>query len=194
MNRRSLRNAVCLGVLSVAPIVISAAMQSQIGLTLDTLTVPADRLPAGCVLPSASTVLDGSRMRGGLWVGLPITSNPWQGDDRRIVAHIRARVVASPRVPDTPLLTRAELARWHLQLADDVEEAYAATYADTGTRFSTVYGLRFKTADRPTPPRGWRQSPQALWLHRDRTVIAMSSSGGECSEAVRSYLDELTAR
>jgi hypothetical protein len=180
---------------SVAIGVISAATQSQTSLALDPLTVPADRLTAGCtVSPSPTkTALGGGRMHGGLWAGLPIDANPWRGDDPATVAAIRERVVAPPRVPDTPLLTRGELARWRLQLADDVEEAYAAIYADSGTSLITVYGVRFKTTDIPTLPRRERR-PGTSWLPRDRTVIAISSGGGECSEAVRSYVTEIAAR
>jgi hypothetical protein len=188
-----MRNAACVMALSVAVGVISATTQSQNSLALDTLTVPADRLTAGCTVSPTKIVLAGGRMHGGLWAGLPIDTNPWRGDDPATVAAIRERVVAPPRVPDTPLLTRGELARWRLQLADDVEEAYAAIYADSGTSLITVYGVRFKTTEIPTLPR--RESrPGTLWLRRDRTIIAMSSGGGECSEAVRSYVTEIAAR
>jgi len=47
-------------------------------ISMNDLTVPQDRLPAGCTLsPTASVRLDGNRVRGGLWAGLPIPINPW---------------------------------------------------------------------------------------------------------------------
>jgi len=176
-----------LGVLLVCA--VPTGGQSTIALA--SLTVPQNRLPAGCSLPpSDTTPLDGNRIRGGLWDGLPISSNPWHGDDRSVAAAIRERVAASPPLPDGPPLSRAELARFRLQLAEDIEEAYAAIYADAGTDRAIVYAVRFKKTPVPGAPYGARESVRIV---RDGTVVVVSGAGW-CSEAVATYLREQTTR
>ena len=60
---------------------------------LQELTVPAERLPPGCVLSSDDTARrDGTRVRSRNWAGLRIPSNPWAGTDRPLVASIRERM------------------------------------------------------------------------------------------------------
>jgi len=68
------------------------------------LTVPKERLSARCALsPAASVHLDGNTVRGGLWAGLPIATNPWAGTDAPIMASLREHL-DPPLPPDGPLL------------------------------------------------------------------------------------------
>jgi hypothetical protein len=72
----------------------TAWAHGQGGFPLADLTVPADRLPTGCGLsPSPWIRSSDNRVRSGLWAGLPISSNPWTGTDRAIVASIVERVI-----------------------------------------------------------------------------------------------------
>jgi hypothetical protein len=85
--------------IAIAPDMAQSVLPRSI--SINDLTVPPDRLPAGCTLsPSDSVHLDGNRIRGGLWAGLPIASNPWTGTDRPIVAFIRERMDGPPLEPD----------------------------------------------------------------------------------------------
>lgn len=180
--------------LCVVLVLASTATNAQDALTFDRLTVPPSRLVAGCGLPASDSVsLGGNRRRSGLWAGLPITSNPWNGDAHSIVATIRERVVAPPQLPDGPPPGRAELARFRLQLADDVEQAYAAIYADAEARTVVVYGVRFKTAPVPKPSRETAASVSNVRLAADRTLV-MASGSGPCFEAVAAFLRELMPR
>ena len=180
--------------LGILLVLATAETRGQGAIVFESLTVPQSRLVAGCSLSPTDTVsLGGNRMRVGLWAGLPISSNPWQGDVRSIVAAIRERVVPSPQTPDGPLLSRAELARFRLQLAEDVEEAYAAIYADAGTHLVAVYAVRFKTTPVPDQPRGAAASRGSVRLTRGNTVVVVSGDG-QCFDAVATYLGELTAR
>src|SRR5687768_15642469 len=112
-------------------VLLTSAVQTQTNTTLQQLTVPAERLPAGCTLsPAPAQSIDGQHVRGGLWAGLPISRNPWVGTDRQIIASIRERVDPPSELPDGPPLSRAELARARLRLADGVEAGYAAVYLD----------------------------------------------------------------
>ena len=69
-----------------------------------------------------------------------ITSNPWKGGDRSIVAAIHERMVGSPPLPDGPPPTRAELVRFRLSLTDNLEEAYAVVSTDSKQNLVAVQG------------------------------------------------------
>ena len=69
-----------------------------------------------------------------------ITSNPWKGGDRSLVAAVHERVVGSPPLPDGLPPSRAELVRFRLSLADNVEEAYAVVSTDSEQNLVAVQG------------------------------------------------------
>ena len=183
----------CLVALCVALALTPTGVEGQSSLTLDRLTVPTDRLVPGCGLPPSNTVrLGPTKVRGGLWAGLPITSNPWSGDDRSIVAAIRERVVGSPPLPDGPPLSRPELVRFRLQLADDVEQAYAAIYGDGGRNLVTVHAVTFNEATEADALRARDSLPGRIFIP-DRTIAAVSGVG-LCFEAVANYVSEVATR
>jgi len=180
--------AFVMGFLVVLP---RADLPGQGTLQLENLTVPPSRLVPGCRLsPSAVAAFEGNRMLGGLWAGLPITSNPWSGDEPSIALAIRERVAPSPSPPDGPPLSPPELARFRFQLAADVEQAYAAIYADEGFQPIVVYAVRFKATPIPQPPPNMSRN-ESLRLVRDRTAVVLSGNTGRCSGAVGAYLAEL---
>jgi hypothetical protein len=128
----------------------TAQISVQPGVAMSDLTVPPERLPAGCALPQAPVMrLGDNKMQSGLWAGLPITSNPWVGSDRAIVAAIIESMDRPTLVPDAPLTPR-DAARFRLQLADGVDEAYAAVYGKPRRRSSS--------STRSASPVRWRQS------------------------------------
>lgn len=160
------------------------------------LTVPAERLPTGCALsPSPSMRTGDNTMRAGLWAGLPISSNPWTGIDRAIVASIVERVIDPPRMPDGPPPTPREVARFRLRLADDVEEAYAAVYTDGGPSLITVNAIRYADATQLPPSRSSnRVSPSGFRVAFGRTVLTVSGSDGPCLQAVEAHVKDVAAR
>lgn len=168
---------------------MGARVASQLPVRLESLTFPSERLPSGCMLsPSPTAAAAGNRIREGLWDNLPITTNPWVGTDRSIIATIRERV-EGPVVafPDGPPLSRSELSRFRLALADGVEEGYAAVYTFE-SRLIVAYGLRFagtqKNVGFPNKPRlnGIRIGPIVAYLDGDR---------GPCSQAIGAHLRAL---
>ena len=169
------------------------AQQNTLALPFDALTVPAARLPQGCSLPaSASASMDGGKFRMGLWAGLPIASNPWRGTDSFVAAAIRERMIGNALVPDGPPPSRQEIATAKLQLADDVEEAYAAVYADEQFRLIAVYATTRKVTAPPpvadkTRPRG------GMRLTVGRTEIAVLGDGA-CLDAIQVHLFDLVKR
>lgn len=143
-----------------------ASLQPRV--EMSALTVPAERLPAGCTPPESPVMRGGDdKMQSGLWGGLPITSNPWTGYDRAIVAAIVERMDRPILVPDAPL-TRRDAARFRLQLADGVDEAYAAVYRQPAPPLVIVYAQRLTGATVP--------------------VVVVSGDAGECAQAIRAHL------
>lgn len=181
--------------LSLLLVLATSEAQGQSAILFENLTVPQSRLVPGCNLsPSDTAASGGNRVRLGLWAGLPISSNPWIGNDRSIVATIRERVALSPKTPDGPPPSRAELAQFRLQLSEDVEAAYAAVYAEAGTRLVTVYAARFNRTPVPDPPRADAFPRGNVRIARDRTVVVVSGEAGQCFEAVAAYVREIAAR
>ena len=184
---------VTIGAMAVSLVICSTIVtRGQGTLVWEGLTVPQNLLPAGCDLPASDVIsLGGNRIRGGLWAGLPISNNPWHGSDRNVLAVIRERVAASPLVADGPPLTGKAVARFRLQTAEDVAEAYAAVYRDEADTIGTVvYAARFTRTPVPELPRGARAAER---LVRGDLVVVISGSG-PCSGAVTAYVKEFMAR
>jgi len=155
---------------------------AQKPVSLSDLTVPQGRLPADCALSRRASI------------GLRIATNPWVGTDRPIVASIRERVDVPPPVPDGPPLTPADAARFHLQLADGVEEAYAAVYQPPAPGVVVVYGLRFASAassDELLRDRRIRENPRVTRIAIGPILAVVHGDGGPCARAIGAYLASL---
>ncbi|MFN2444576.1 MAG: hypothetical protein ABR606_03165 [Vicinamibacterales bacterium] len=140
--------------------------------------------------------LDRSGQLFRLWTGLPITANPWIGTDAPMVATIRERIDGPALVPDSPPLTTRQRARHRLQLAEGVEEAYAAIYAHGEAEADpiVVYGLR--RADAQTPAEQSRaprasENPRIIRVAIGSIVAVVHGDGGKCFQAVGAYLRSL---
>lgn len=163
--------------------------------TLQELTVPMERLPAGCVLsPAESNRLDGNGVQGRtFWNGLSIPTNPWTGTDRQIVIAIAQRIHGPVVMPDGPLTAR-DLAAFRSRFADGVEQAYAANYAQSESDVAAVYAARFASAEMPDDrQRGARAStdPRVIRVVIGQIVAIASGDGGECFKAVGAHLRTL---
>ena len=167
-------------------------------ISLQELTVPGDRLPAGCVLaPADSTRVDGNRVRGRGWwsIGLRIPTNPWTGTDRRIVASISQWVHGPILAPDGPPLSAPDLARYRSRLADGVAEAYAATYIQSESEVAVVYAAKFSSIEQQPDDRlsGRRAStdPRVIRVTTGSIVAVVFGDGGRCFQAVGAHLKSL---
>ena len=162
--------------------------------TLDQLTVPIERLPAGCALSPAASERAGDQVRAGLWAGLPISTNPWVGTDTRLIALISERIAPS-RMPDGPPLTMRESTRVRANLANGVEEAYAAIYVESSlTPLVVVHGLGFaSTDDAGDFLRNARASNRStrVAVATGRIVATVSGDGGQCFQAVEAHLESI---
>lgn len=162
-------------------------------IALRDLTVPAERLPRGCApSPAPSVRVDSNQVRTGLWAGLPIPTNPWAGVDKAIIAQIRERIEGPSRVPDGPPLSASDLARFRLHLADDVDEGYVAVYTQTGPTLVIVYASTLTAADRATIRDDLSPTnPRLLRIVVGPFLAAVSGDGGECFQAVGTYVKSL---
>lgn len=174
---------------------VAATQDVRRPFTLQDLTVPVGDLPGACALsPAASARISGNTVRGGLWAGLPISTNPWAGSDPPVIASIR-ELIDPPLLPDGPPLTTRESARYRFRLADGIDEAYAAIYAESDSRsLVVVYGLRFSSAEHAS---GFLRDARALKTRRvvsvaiGPIVAVVSGDGGQCFQAVGAYLTSL---
>ena len=156
------------------------------------LTVPAERLPSGCVLsPTPTAHIDGNRIRSGLSAGSP--SNPWIGTDAVRIASIAQLFFDPPRMPDGPPLDKKEIALFNLRYADGIDQAYEAVYlASDSAPLIIVYGLQFPSATSAGTfwsnsrvghdPHGFKLGP---------TVALIAGPDSDCTRAVAAYLSSL---
>jgi hypothetical protein len=162
--------------------------------TMPELTVPAERLPTGCVLSPGGTVrLDGNKVRMRNWAGLRIPTNSWAGTDRPLVASIRERM--EPTVtPDGPPPSPSEAASFRLHFADGVEEAYAAIYEQSETELIVVYASRFASSEKAVESRsysGWSNNPRVIRVAMGPILAMVQGDVGPCFNAVGAHLRSL---
>ncbi len=148
--------------IAAAAAVSLAAARAQPAPDLGRLTVPASRLPADCRLRTASpkpqapagspvvvTIVSETAAD-------PMPSNPWYGQDRHVAAAIRRIIDGSPKELDGPPLDADAAKAFALRWAENVIEAYGATYRSGDGRSVAVYAIRFNDEQlaRPLPPPG----------------------------------------
>jgi hypothetical protein len=172
-------------VLLVVTTPMGLAFQRTKPATLDQLTVSTG-LPAGCSLATDKPVI-GFNQR------IQVDSNPWRGTDRRILTSIREVMYGSPRLPDGPPLSAAELSRFFVRLADGIEEGYVAAYQQRDSEDLEVRALTFSTG-KPFPRRGnvARIDPRrAVWFQSGRTAIVLYGEESPCFGAIEAHLKSL---
>jgi hypothetical protein len=180
---RCLSAAIAIALLQAAP---------SRSVTMRDLTVPADRLPAGCTLSPAPSVRDGNRVTSGLWAGFP--ANPWIGTDRQRLASIRELIDGPAALPDGPPLDTRQLAGYRLQLADGVEEGYGAVYRHAdAVAMTIVHAARFAPGQQPSARRDFShtrpsRNPGIITIGQ---IVALVSGDGACFQAVASHLKSL---
>lgn len=152
------------------------------------LTLP----PTAICRPTPASFVreENNRIRSGLWGNLPINTNPWLGTDRAIIIELYERLFGLPRVPDGPIFSLQELATFRNQLADDVEEGYAAFYDDGHL---SVYALTMRASIPESNRRGARPNPDAVWFTAERTVGVIVGATRDCREVLVRHLQQIGA-
>jgi hypothetical protein len=168
--------------------------------TLALLTVSDDRLPPGCALkpaepnPAAGPPLGVVVIPGDS--GQSALTNPWSGSDRRLAAAIRQRVDGTPPQPDGPPLDRRASAAYALKWADDVVEAYRATYRSANESLIDVFAVRFddQALALPAPPAGAMNVPRGATSRvvlGPIVVLISTGASGTCFQAISDYVRSL---
>jgi hypothetical protein len=163
--------------------------------SMQELTVPAERLPAGCVLsPAPWRAVDGGRVRMNLWAEFP--TNPWIGTERTLIVSIREMVDGPPVLPDGPPLGPKQLSRYLSQLADGVEEAYGAVYLQSEADVIRVRALRFAPTEKPAGSARLNdtsvsRNPAMLRIAIGPIVASVTGIRGECFRVVGEHLKSL---
>jgi hypothetical protein len=134
------------------------------------LGVRANVLPPGC---EAASLRLAAR-------ALPVTTNPWTGDDAQMMSLIRSRI-AGHADADRP-------SPYELQLAGGIEQAYAASYVDGSGDSPVVYGLLFRDRDdaRAFVERSNQNGSRAFVVHRQIVVAVRGASA--CAETLSNLL------
>lgn len=172
---------------SVVKLLVAVLSGSMVTLTssqlpLQSLTVPAERLPRECRLAPARKSASGQPQT----IGYPnLTENPWVGTDRPKLRSIR-QVVDGPPYWNGP-------EEWS-RLSDGVVEAYRAIYVVATDRVEVnVYAVRFdnpKLAARAL----LSKVAGAQVMAKGSTVVRVISSGdGECTKRIIAYITSLKA-
>jgi hypothetical protein len=185
---------VVINALTISAAIAAALLQTTPSrtITMRDLTVPAERLPAGCALSAAPSVRDGNRVTSGLWAGFP--ANPWIGTDRQLLASIRELMEGPAPMPDGPPLDTRQLAGYRLQLADGVEEGYGAVYKHSDSvLLTTVHAARFAPGQQPSARRDFghprrSRNPAMITIG---PIVALVSGDGACFQAVANHLKSL---
>lgn len=214
MWRASVRRWSCyvLGCVAVSGIAAGAAQPTP---TLGLLTVPSGSLPSGCALKPAdpepspvlvtelgnatgTTVVVDSRGRHVVRFPYPFPSNPWFGSDYRFRHMLRRHVdqAGPPRVPDAPPLSRREVAALQSSWADNVAEAYRATYLSGDGGLVEVSAVRFVDAkwaatDWPRVAPGGSRSTSLRIVHGATAILISGPQGSACFDAVSRYVQSL---
>jgi hypothetical protein len=156
----------------------SASAQSDIALA--SLTVPPDRLPAGCTLPASERI--------DRWA----STNPWIGADLPVIATIRESMGPMPLVPDAPLTARDHTA-YRLALAKGVTEGYAALYREAEGRGAEVLAVTLERPENTRAAGRWQtRSPEADEFAVGRSKIVVRGKG-TCYDAVVQHIRAIAA-
>jgi hypothetical protein len=153
------------------------------------LTVPTDRLATGCRLKvKERSEQVNSRLSTTSFNQFGITTNPWTGTDRRILARLRQQVdgYGMVRLPDGPPLTNTETSAMLLKFADGVEEGYAAIYAQSERLDITVWAVRFKPGERDN-----LSTPTASVIDVGPIRAAIVGDVSPCRTAIETHLRSL---
>jgi hypothetical protein len=186
MSGRTRAGALLAGAVIGAGIAVFA---QQPDVQLAELTVPAGRLPQGCVLqPLDSELL---RSRG-------VLENPWHPDVADV--RFRRRLVAESRlpVPDGPPLSRREVAMFNDKLLQTVEAGYFALYMGPDEPEVGVYALRFAEEPHAAIWGDVRRQHRAQVRFTTSTTVAIvdapSANAGPCFAAIRDYVGSIMQR
>jgi len=154
---------------------------AQSTLPLSSLTLPQERLAAGCSLQPSDRV------------DYKASTNPWVGADPQVIATIREFMGDMPRLQDAPLSTR-QATIFRLKLATGVTEAYAAHYRVANGALVRVYAVAF---ERPEQERArqdlFTRLADGVRLAIGSSNVVVRGKGSACYDAVVDHIRSIAA-
>jgi hypothetical protein len=163
---------------------------------LESLTIPEDRLPAGCSLkpppPAQVSPKASGDTRVGVVPGNSYATNPWIGRDLLNVARVLALIDTPASVPDGPPLDRRQAGQYLARWMEGIVEAYRAAYSSSGGAVDVV-AVRFENerlaaATRPPARRGLALSRVVMGPD---VVVVSAEAANDCFNAARSHIESL---
>ena len=169
------------------------AAAAQPARDLAALTVPEDRLPASCRLKPVEPKPPMRAQGSVVIISGDSGPNPWIGRDRKTVADVRRMVDGAPPELDGPPLMPREAAAFALRWADNVVEAYRATYRLTDESLINVAAVRFDDEQlaTPAPPPGTRTMARGITSRvvlGPIVVLISAGASSDCFRAIESYV------
>jgi hypothetical protein len=182
--------------------------RQQAGVAWADLTVPAGRLPEGCVLAPGTQSHAGVTAAGASTQGNAATSaptfvgsrvfptgmreNPWMGADAAVLAALRWEVegLSTQSLPDAWWPDRRQGAAAGEQAVQGIEEGYAAMYAHG----VAVYAVRFAPGvERRAPLPSSAVDAATIRLDLGRIGVVVHTDGGSCGKTIVDHLRSLRA-
>ena len=155
---------------------VGAAVAGQQVASLSTLTVPPERLPAGCTLRTAAS---SAELRD------PLSA-------RRLLVSVHMEFYARPRLPDAPPLEGRERASLESRMVAHVAEAYRAQYVTTDGPSVFVSAVRFDDPKNVPPERERAPDASMFRVVRGATVLRISGSPKDaCFQVVSKLIQSL---
>lgn len=168
----------------------ASATQSARGLAA--LTVPEARLPPNCRLKPVEPKPPIGAQRGVVVISGNSEPNPLISRQRQVAADIRRLVDGAPPEPDGPPLTPRGAAAFASRWAEDVVEAYRATYRQTDESLITVAAIQFndERLATPTPPLGTRSAARGMTSRivlGPTVVLIAAGASSDCFRVIENY-------
>ena len=133
------------------------------------LSVRPNTLPSACRLaPVQSGVAD-----------LPVSGNPWTGDDKHLISLIRAHIAGHPGSDASP---------YELQLTEGVRQTYVAWYVSGDRAITVVYGLLFGDSNDARAFVELATKPGSTPFLVHRQIVVAARGGQICAQALARLL------
>ena len=172
---------------------VGAAATIQPAPGLAALTVPEDRLPPSCGLRPIVARPPIGAQPGVVTISGNSEPNPLISRERQVAADIRRMVDGAPPEPDGPPLMPRGAAAWASRWAEDVVEAYRATYRQADESLIIVAAIQFNDERLATlePPAGTRSATRGMTsriVFGPTVVLIAAGASSDCFRAIEDYL------
>ena len=170
---------------------VAGATQPAGGLAA--LTVPENRMAGSCRLRPVEPQPPIGAKRGMVPISGNSEPNPLVSRERQVAADIRRLIDGAAPEPDGPPLAPRNAAAWASRWAEDVVEAYRATYQQTDQSLITVAAIQFNderlaTTERPMGTRSGARGMTRRIVVGPTVVLIAAGASSDCFRSIENYL------